>query len=489
MRINDLLIEATVDKGKYIPAVNALLQRNGINMPLEKKSGVYINFYPEPGQQVAKLTDLITGKLDDGTVVSKSVKNLYKSEDIHNLTSGKAEGTKFINKGELAEGYHSVAAFARLIKRPVEPINVNDLTALIPRLENGKTLVIKKPETESKIADEFHLTISLKPAQWEAFKDLETIPRMGKIIDSIIIDANEETGRFAERFATNQRFDIARVIGDGVSAETERKTDVSFENHAEKKFAGFSLKVDNPQVHQVGGGPIKGSLQKRFDTLAHKLFGVEGQFPLANIDSAKEEFLKAPDIYEAQRIAYKAAADSLTQNLQSDNQEKHFMRNLVSAMKFWIGRTDPNIKVKQFTEAGTLILDPQKIDRLIDNDQLDLEAIYTVGSSDLPSVTVIDKLSNKNLVRFRTKTETTENGKYLRNLIEKGELWVELTVIKHIPNAPAKTPKTKAIPKSQPVSPKATAPIATAPKPALKVSQQPMGQEPVDNTEYRYSGE
>jgi hypothetical protein len=487
MRITDILSEAKVNKEKYIPAINSLLQKNGVNMPLEKTSGVYINFYPEPGQQVSDLNDLITGKLDDGTVVSKPAKNLYKSENIHNLTSGKAEGTKVINKGELAEGYHSVAAFARLIKRPVEPISINDLSALIPRLENGKTLVIKKPETESKIADEFHLTISLKPAQWEAFKDLETIPRMGKVINSIITDANEETGRFAERFATNQRFDIARVIGDGVSEETERKTDVSFENHAEKKFAGFSLKVDNPQVHQVGGGAISGPLQKRFDILAHKLFGVEGQFPLANIDSAKGEFLKAPDIYEAQRIAYKAAADSLTQNLQSDNQEKRFMRNLVSAMKFWIGRTDPNIKVKQFTEAGTLILDPQKIDNLIDNDQLDLEAIYTVGGSDLPSVTVIDKLSNKNLVRFRTKIETTKKGKYLRNLIEKGELWIELTVIKHIPNPSTNVSKTKPASQGQPVRSGANKPVATNPKPALKVSQPQMGQEPVDDI--RFSGE
>jgi hypothetical protein len=440
MRVLDILSEARTNKEKYIPAINALLQKDGINMPLEKTAGVYINFYPEPGQQVSELTDLINGKLDDGTIVSKPAKHLYKSKDIHNLTTGKAEGTKVINRGELAEGYHAAAAFARLIKRPVQPIALDDITKIISRLKNGKTLVLNKQETDNKIADEFHLTVSLKPAQWDAFKDPETVPRMGQILNSIITDANTETARFAQRFATNQRFDVVRVIGDGVSEETTRKTDVSFENHAEQKFAGFSLKVDNKQVHQVGGGAITATLEQRFNILSHKLFGVDGKFPLANISSSKAEFLNAPNIVESQKVAYNAAVNSLNQNLQSDNQEKYFIRSLVSAMKYWIGRTDPNIKVKQFTNKGTLILDPQKIDGLIDNDQLDLQAIYTEGSSGLPKIIIKDVVSNKNLVSFRTKRE---GEKYLRNYIEKEELWVELTVVKHIPNTP-----TKAAPKA-----------------------------------------
>ena len=434
MRVIDILSEAPVNKEKYIPAVNALLQRNGVNMPLEKKAGVYINFYPEPGQQVSDLTDLIIGKLDDGTVVSKTVKSLYKSKEIHNLLSGKAEDTKVINRGELAEGYHAAAAFARLIQRPLQAITVDDIKKIVGRLSNGKTLVLKKHEADNKIADEFHLTISLKPAQWEAFKDPETIARMGQILNSIVTDANTETARFAERFATNRRYDIVRVIGDGVSEETTRKTDVSFENQAEQKFAGFSLKVDNKQVHQVGGGAVTATLEQRFNILSHKLFGVDGKFPLADISGAKENFLKAPNIVEAQKVAYSSAVNSLNQNLQSDNQEKHFLQNLVNAMKYWIGRTDPNIKVKQFTNKGTLILDPQKIDGLIDNHQLDLQAVYTEGSSGLPKIIIKDTVSNKNLVSFRTKRD---GDKYLRNYIEKEELWVELTVVKHIPNTPA----------------------------------------------------
>jgi hypothetical protein len=305
---------------------------------------------------------------------------------------------------------------------------------------------------------------------------------MGKIMDSIITDANEETAKFAARFANNQRFDMVRIIGDGVSDEKTSKVDVRFENHSEKKFIGFSLKVDNKQVHQVGGGAIAASLEDRFDILSHKLFNVDGHYPLANIEMAKEEFLKASTKEEAQQIAYKAAVTSLNANLQADNREKDFLKNLVSAMKFWVGRTDPDIKVKQFTASGTLILDPQKIDSLLDNNDLDLEAFYTEGKDGLPAIIIKDNISQKSLVKFRTKREG-KNG-YLRNYIEKEDLWVDLTVVKNIPNRPVTTKPTIApapvVPNTTTATPatSVTPGIANAMKP-LGASKVPMGTTPV----------
>jgi hypothetical protein len=487
MRILDILSETKINKAQYIPAVNTLLQKNGINMPLEKKSGVYINFYPEPNQQVANLDDLIKGKLDDGTVVSKPVKNLYKSDAVHNLYKGKKEGTRKINKGEIVEGYHAAAAFARLVKRPLESINFNDMMSIINQLENGQTLILKGKEVQSKIADRFELTIRLKPASWEAFKDPKTAPLMGELLTSIITDANEETSRFAERFATNQKYDVARVVGDGVTDEDTKKTDVSFENEAEKKFAGYSIKATTTkQVHQVGGGAVadspkqkKATPEERFNILAHNLFAVDGKFPLANIDSAKSSFLKAKTLQEQQQIAYQAATQSLNQNLQSDDQEKQFLKNLTGAMKYWMGKDDPSIKLKQFTTAGTSILDPQKIDSLIDKDQIDLIAQYVILTDNLPKIIISDAVSGKSLVSIRTKKENRDDGNiYIRNYIEKEELWVDLTTIKNIANV-----------KVKPVRSTANKPVATDPKPALDISKQQMGQDSQDATDYRFSGE
>jgi len=463
MHVLDILSESKVDSDKYVPAINTILSKKGSNLPLEKSPGVYINFYPTAGQQITSLQDPIKGKLDDGTVIEKLAKHVYKSDAIKNLFSGKAAGSNTANKGELAEGYHSVAVFARLIHRPLKDIDVNDITEIIDRLENGVPLVLDKvKETTSKIADKFELRIRLKPQAWKEFKEPDTIKFMGKLIDSIIADANHESSKYAHRFATNQAFDFARVVGDGVSDESERKTDVSFENHREKKFAGFSLKIDTTkQVHQVGGGAVqdsktgkKASPEERFQILANNLFAVDGRFPLADISSTQDDFLKATDIVKMQQIAYRAATDSFNQNFASDNNEKEFIRNLIGAMKYWMGRDDPNIKVKQFTNSGTYILNPSKVDTLIDRNDIQLEATYTDATKDnLPKLTIRDSISGKPLVTFRTY----KNGKgYVRNYIEKELLWVELTLIKHIPNKPGK----QVAQKQEPVKPETSKQLA-----------------------------
>ena len=134
-----------------------------------------------------------------------------------------------------------------------------------------------------------------------------------------------------------------------------------------------------------------------------------------------------------QKIAYQAATKSFNEHLQTNKQEQGFIQNLSKALHYWIAKDDPNIKLKQFTEKGTYILDPARVKYLINNDNLDLEAKYVEGESGLPRITIYDKNSNKSLVTIRTKIE---NG-YVRNLIEKETIWVLLTKVRHIPNSPS----------------------------------------------------
>ena len=193
-------------------------------------------------------------------------------------------------------------------------------------------------------------------------------------------------------------------------------------------------------MHQVGGGAVvdskrakKATPEERFNILAHNLFAVDGRFVLANIEPIKPQFLKARSIEKMQQLAYQAAASSLNKNLQSRDREKKFLRTLIGALKYWMGRDDPNIQIKQFTDKGTFILDPNKIDSLIDNNKLDLTATYSV-TDNLPKITIVDTVSGGTLVSIRTY----RNSKgYIRNYIEKEKLWSELTLVKHIlPNAP-----------------------------------------------------
>jgi hypothetical protein len=450
MRAREFLLEAQV-KAKYLDAINTVLQ-TATDLPLEPKTKQYpgvVNFVPDQGQQLSNLKDTLTGTID-GEQVNIPGTWIHKSDSIKNTFLGKSSNALVVNQGEVAEGYHATAAFARLIKRPSEPITIDDVISLIPRLGNNTPLVLTKNEVSSKIADEFHLTIALKPGTWKAFKDPRTVELMGKILDSILVDANAETSRFADRFASNQRFDVVRVVGDGVSEETTRKTDIRFENEAEQKFADYSIKVGTTkQIHQVGGGAISGKRaltpEQRFDILQNTLFNGEGRFHLADISTAKDKFIKIKTPLEGQIVAYQAAVVSLNQNLQSDDEEKNFLKNLIVALKYWIGRDDPDVKLKQFTDKGISILDAHKIDQLYELEDIDLVAEYNPTKT-VPRITIKDLVSGKALVTIRTKQ--SESG-YVRNYVEKEDLFVELTQVRSIPNTASTAKSAKVMPPRQ----------------------------------------
>jgi hypothetical protein len=205
----------------------------------------------------------------------------------------------------------------------------------------------------------------------------------------------------------------------------------------------------------VGGGAISGNRalppEQRFDILQNTLFNGEGRFHLADISAAKNKFVKAKTPLEGQIIAYQAAVVSLNQNLQSDDAEKNFLKNLIVALKYWIGRDDPDVKLKQFTDKGILILDAHKIDQLYELTNIDLVAEYNPTKT-VPRITIKDQVSGKALVTIRTKQ--SESG-YVRNYVEKEDLFVDLTQVKSIPNTAA----------AKPVKVAPTGPAATAPAP------------------------
>jgi hypothetical protein len=341
-----------------------------------------------------------------------------------------------------------------------------DILNIIQILENGEKLSLKRNEVQSKSHDLFELTVKLKPPSWKLFKDPKTAELFGYVMDSIISDANHETSRFAERFATNEIYDVARIVGDGVSGESERKTDVSFENEAEKKFLGYSLKVRNTQVHQVASGPSGSTPEQRFEI------------------RAKPDFLKAKTPVKMQQIAFKAAEKSLNQNLKTIATEKTFLKNLVGALKYWVSRDDSNVKVKKFEDKGTTILDPNKVDSLLTNNQLNLVARYSESYSDkaqaiIPMLYIYDAITNKNLVIIRTRYDKKTNDPtlYVKSIIEQGPVWKNLTFDKFISNTPDPEqypPETAVDTPNPPVAPIKQSVVKTAP--AQQQLGKPMGQ-------------
>ena len=423
----------------YIEKVNQILKTPGATIEMGKNGGNI--FQPNPNQQITDLNSVIQGKGKDhlGKDVTQVVaKTIFKGA----ITGAQAADKDKVdfNRGEVAEGWHALAAFVRLIARPSRDITLEDVKKFIPNVENGKTYKLPVSDVENKeLSDEFHVTISLKPKQWAAFKQPDEVLKdkeMSKIVSDIVADANSETGRRADVYATNGKYDLVRVVGDGVSGETETKTDINFENETEKKFRGYSIKAGTTsQIHQVGGGAIKDAKGKtkatpeeRYNILQDELFGVHGRARIADISKASKEYLEAAQdesvkgrLY-AQEIAYRAAVADINQRIQDDDDEKSFVRTLAVALKYFQSRDDDTILLKQFTGKGVYILDPKRFDTLHEKG-LDLVAQY-VDTKANPEIEILDSKSNKMLIRFRTYK--TSAG-YMRNYIEKGPLFVELT--------------------------------------------------------------
>ena len=426
----------------YIDQLNKILSSPDPTLQLGK-NGQHL-FKANPGQQVQTVTDVLQGQgknhlgQDADSII---VKVVYKGQ----LTgqAAAAQGKLDFNRGEITEGYHALAAFVRLQARPTRNITLEEVIKWIPKIKNGETFKLPVKDAENKeISDEFHVTISLKPGTWAAFqnptealKDEETLAIAKDVVD----DANDETGRRADVYATNGRYDLVRVIGDGVSGETETKTDINFENETEKKYRGYSIKAGTTnQIHQVGGGGVvdargkkKATPEERFRILQDDLFGVHGLARLADLSKAKAKYLKTArdeslqGRLAAQEIAYREAVNSINDKLASDDGEKTFVKTLAKALKFFLARDDDSILLKQFSGKGTFILDPKRFDEL-HNKGLDLVAEYVQGMAN-PQITIKDKFSNKELITFRTYKASSG---YMRNYIEKGELFKELTDIK-----------------------------------------------------------
>ena len=131
--------------------------------------------------------------------------------------------------------------------------------------------------------------------------------------------------------------------------------------------------------------------------------------------------------FEAYRFAYQSAVDALNQRLQSDEKENQFLKQFVTALKYWMRRDEVGVVLKQFTggKKGTYILDAEKLDQLQD---AGLNLVAYMASTQEPTIRIGDGESKQVLVEIRAKGEKkASGGYYFRNIINKGPLFVTIT--------------------------------------------------------------
>jgi hypothetical protein len=420
---------------KYMDGINALLAQPNISVKVGK-SGEF-KFTPDPGQKVSNEYSRINGQgqnhlgKDTDYIVAG---NIFKGPAIKGGSEGKKEDY-FGNKGEVAEGILGCATMAKLIKRPGADISSADVLNVIGQLPDNGELVKTAAETESNITDKFNLVVKLKPDAFKSLKNTELLSKkMSKEINSIKDYINDAVRRYSKMFEINGRPDAVDIVSDGISNEAGTKTDVEliYNNEKGKRVVkNFDLSVKTgttKQMGQVGSGGARMTIDQRFDILKTMWtrFGVD-------VDSVKDQFLKAKNIEDAYDIAYIEANRQIQQELAGSNEdeEKRFLKQMVDGIKYFATLNDDRVRLVQFTQKGYYVLDFKRLNKLFDQDKLNLTSRLVYGKSGdgvrLPKVIIYDNETNTDLLTIRMFRNAAG---YIRNYIEKEALMVQLTKVR-----------------------------------------------------------
>jgi hypothetical protein len=237
---------------------------------------------------------------------------------------------------------------------------------------------------------------------------------------------SSDAERYSRYFYINGRADQITIMADGVTGETEQKTDVwvyvaDEDGNPRKLRLNTSLKVGG--IGQFG--QVSGDSEETQQTLWN-YFGV-------NIDPALSAFRKATktgDPRTAFEKVYQYAAKQIDRELKNATaeQEASMIDGIAHGITHFATLGDPKVELVDFSDGGFKILRFNKLKEKLGS--IDLAATYD-GDKTWPEVNIHERGNPKNrLLKIRTKIENKPKGIYLRNLIEKGPLLEKLTEYK-----------------------------------------------------------
>lgn len=330
------------------------------------------------------------------------------------------------NRGEIAEGILGAAMFAKFTAREtgtgIGTVATKDVWNVIYNLKQSNTdeYSIDVKDSGSKIADHITFVLRLKSAPYAALTDPKQHPDFQELVDSATsyINSSHAT-RYSRYFYTNGKADVIRVVSDGVSGETERKTDIELEilDHKTKQMKrgklSISLKVGPvKQFGQVGGIEFA-SMKKLWS-----MFGI-------NVDALESHYTEMynENPVEALGAMYAKIADYIAMQVDGDDDVKEYdlIKNVADAITYFATLNDPGVSIVQLGSKGKYkILRFNALESKLR--QIDLTSEY-IGTKTMPELQIKDANSGKVLITVRAKNEFKEDGSsYVRNIIEKGPL-------------------------------------------------------------------
>jgi hypothetical protein len=449
--LDAIITEVTISKPKYGPGTQfsvstgseagkkllGLLQQQGFDPtpPLTRQADTELG-----EEDILNLPTVTVGKGSDGYIFSNNAGQsvlitgtagaIGPMFNVYTGATSDSDVGKIANRGETSEGILGAAMFAKFTKRePDEDIGTvtpQDISDVLDSLQQTgeDQYQVEVEDFDNEHADVISFVLRLKSVPYQDLMDPAKRPMLANEFASAAAYVNSsDAERYSKYFYINGRSDQIVIMADGVTGETEQKTDVwvyvTDENGQPRKLRlNASLKVGGiGQFGQVGGDS-----EETQNTL-WDYFGINITPGLAKF----KKTMKSSGPRDAFKQVYQYAAGQLNQELQnaSPKDEANILDSIATGITHFATLGDPNVELVDFSDGGFKILRFNKlVDKLKD---VDLEATY-VDTKTWPEVVIHERDNPKNkLLTIRVKIENRPNGIYVRNYIEKGPLLEKLT--------------------------------------------------------------
>jgi hypothetical protein len=454
---DSIVNEVTISKAKYGPGTQfavssgskngqALLQQmqqQGFDAtpPLTKQDTSELG-----DQEILNLPSIAVGKGGDGylftntsgqhILVTGSDSTIGPCFNVYNgaKTDDPEDVGKIGNRGETSEGILGAAMFAKFVKRePGEDIGTvtpEDISGVLDSLKKTgeDQYEVEVEDYDNEHADRITFVLRLKTGPYQDLMDPAKRTLLASEYASAAAYVNSsDAERYSRYFYINGRADQITIMADGVTGETEQKTDVwvyvaDEDGNPRKLRLNTSLKVGG--IGQFG--QVSGDSEQTQQTLWN-YFGV-------NVDPALSAFrreTKAGDPRAAFEKVYQYAAKQIDRELKNATaeQEASMIDGIAQGITHFATLGDPKVELVDFSDGGFKILRFNKLKEKLQT--INLAATYDGGKT-WPEVNIHERGNPKNrLLKIRTKIENKpKGGIYLRNLIEKGPLLEKLTEYK-----------------------------------------------------------
>ena len=257
-----------------------------------------------------------------------------KTHEFGGQSAANPDVNKISNLGNISEGMLGAALFAKLGARvdgKIGDIFPADLWKVIDTLKKTKKTEYSmsvKDNSKRVVNDTIKYTLKLSEAPYSDLMNPEKRHLLSSLADSCVAFANSpDADEYAEHFYLNGKPDNIHVVTDGISANTERKTDVEvtvrdqITGEVSEKVLNLSLKAGAGQFGQTGGG----SMQKGRQTPAEAAEYLWGGLGI-DVSAVSEDYMEMwqEDPHEAARFMYMFAAGELNSFLAGDNDTKEY---------------------------------------------------------------------------------------------------------------------------------------------------------------------